>query len=99
MGIAYLPLPLAKFLYWFFTMVLPTSDYMFFLDLEPEKSLKRMSRRNEEEMFENKDSLIRVRKRAIELAQGWHVINTLGTIEEVKHKINAILDEMDKKNN
>lgn len=99
MGIAYLPLPLAKFLYWFFTMVLPTSDYMFFLDLEPEKSLKRMSRRNEEEMFENKDSLIRVRKRAIELAQGWHVINTVGTIEEVKHKINAILDEMDKKNN
>lgn len=99
MGIAYLPLPLAKFLYWFFTMVLPTSDYMFFLDLEPEESVRRMSQREEEEMFENKDALIKVRKRAIELAQGWHIINTIGTIDGVKDKINAILDEVDQKNN
>ncbi len=97
MGIAYLPLPMAKFLYWFFTMVLPTSDYMFFLDLEPEESLKRMSKRDEEEMFENKDSLIKVRKRAVELSQGWHVINTSGTIEKVNNNINDIIDDMDKK--
>ncbi|MDD3754124.1 MAG: thymidylate kinase [Methanobacterium sp.] len=95
-GIAYLPLPLAKFLYWFFTIFLPTSDYMFFLDLKAEESLKRMSPRNEEEMFENKDDLIKVRKRAIKLAQGWHVINTISTIEEVNDKINTILDEVDK---
>lgn len=30
MGVAYLPLPLAKILYRFFTLILPTSDYMFF---------------------------------------------------------------------
>lgn len=93
MGIAYLPLPLAKFLYWFFTMVLPTSDYMFFLDLEPKEALLRMSKRDEEEMFENMDALIKVRNRATELAQKWHIINTRGTIEEVRDKINYILDE------
>lgn len=96
MGIAYLPLPLAKFLYWFFTMVLPTSDYMFFLDLEPKEALLRMSKRDEEEMFENMDALIKVRNRATELAQKWHIINTRGTIEEVRDKINYILDELDK---
>jgi dTMP kinase len=47
-------------------------------------------------MFENKDDLIKVRKRAMKLAQGWHVINTISTIEEVNDKINTILDEVDK---
>ncbi len=95
MGVAYLPLPLAKLLYWFFTMILPTSQYMFFLDLEPEESLKRMSSRNDEEMFENLDDLIKVRKKALELAQDWYIINTAGSISEVKEKIHAILDDVD----
>jgi dTMP kinase len=98
MGVAYLPLPLAKLLYNFFTLILPTSEYMFFLDLEPEESLLRMSQRDEEEMFENMDDLIKVRKKALKLAQGWHIINTVGTIEDVEDNINTILDELDKKN-
>jgi dTMP kinase len=96
MGVAYLPLPLAKIFYRFFTIVLPTSDYMFFLDLEPEESLKRMSQRNDEEMFENLEDLIKVRKKALNLSRGWHIINTAGTIEEVHENINIILNQLDK---
>lgn len=95
MGVAYLPFPLAKFLYWFFTQFLPISEYMFFLDLNPEESLLRMSQRDEEEMFENIDDLIKVRKKALKLAEGWHIINTAGTISDAEKKINAILDELD----
>ncbi|EKQ52457.1 MAG: thymidylate kinase [Methanobacterium sp. Maddingley MBC34] len=96
MGVAYLPLPMAKLLYRFFTTILPTSHYMFFLDLEPEESLKRMSSRNDEEMFENLDDLVKVREKALELAQDWYIINTAGSIGEVKRKIHAILDDVDK---
>ncbi|EKF84657.1 thymidylate kinase [Methanobacterium formicicum] len=97
MGVAYLPLPLARLLYWFFTLILPTSGYMFFLDLEPDESLQRMSTRNDEEMFENRDDLIKVRKKALQLAHNWHIINTAGSIEEVKEDIHTILDDLDKK--
>jgi dTMP kinase len=97
MGVAYLPIPLAKLLYWFFIQILPTSQYMFFLDLEPDESLKRMSTRNDKEMFENRDDLIKVRKKALQLAHNWHIINTAGSIAEVKEDINAILDDLDKK--
>ncbi len=96
MGLAYLPLPLAKLLYSFFTRILPTSQYMFFLDLEVEESLRRMSSRKETEMFENRDDLIKVREKALKLAQGWYIINTAGSIGEVNQKINEILDELDK---
>lgn len=96
MGVAYLPLPLAKILYSLFTMILPTSPYMFFLDLEPQESLKRMSARNDEEMFENMKDLVKVRKKALELAQNWHIINTAGSIEEVEENIHKILDDVDK---
>ncbi len=96
MGVAYLPLPLAKILYSLFTMILPTSPYMFFLDLEPKESLMRMSARNDEEMFENMEDLVKVRKKALELAQNWHIINTAGSIEEVKGNIHKILEDVDK---
>ncbi|NYB51633.1 MAG: thymidylate kinase [Methanobacteriaceae archaeon] len=96
MGTAYLPLPLAKILYNFFSMVLPTSEYMFFLDIEPEESLKRMSKRNDEEMFENLEDLISVREKALELAHGWQIINSAATIEEVYENINEILNQLDK---
>lgn len=93
MGVAYLPLPLAKILYKFFTLVLPTSEYMFFLDLTPEESLKRMSVREDEEMFENLEDLIKVRNKALNLTKDWHIINTSGKIEEVFEDVDAILNQ------
>lgn len=95
MGVAYLPLPLAKLFYKFFSTLLPTSEYMFFLDVEPEESLKRLSKRNETEMFENLDDLVKVREKALKLAKNWNIINTCQPINEVQKQIEIILDNLD----
>lgn len=95
MGVAYLPLPLAKLFYKFFSILLPTSEYMFFLDVEPEESLKRLSKRNETEMFENLDDLVKVREKALKLAKNWNIINTCQPINEVQKQIEIILDNLD----
>ncbi|MDP3066876.1 MAG: AAA family ATPase [Methanobacteriaceae archaeon] len=94
MGVTYLPLPLAKLLYKIFAKILPTSPYMFFLDVKPEEALKRLSKRNEREMFENLEDLKKIRDKALQLVKGWHVINTSGTIEDVQRNIDVILEEM-----
>lgn len=95
MGVAYLPLPLAKLLYKFFATILPTSKYMFFLDVEPQESLKRLAKRNEKEMFENLEDLVKVREKALKLASNWNIINTCYSIEEVQKQIEVILDTLD----
>ncbi|MEA2054973.1 MAG: thymidylate kinase [Candidatus Thermoplasmatota archaeon] len=81
-GVAYLPFPIAKILYKFFETFLPTSDYMFFLDAEPEESLSRIQKRKDREMFENLEGLKKVREKALKLVSGWHIINTDRPIEE-----------------
>lgn len=95
MGVAYLPLPIAILLYKLFSLVLPTSNYMFFLDVEPDELLKRLLKRNEHEMFENLNDLIKVRRKAMELAKDWHTINTGQSIELAQRDINNILVQLD----
>lgn len=90
-GVAYLPIPLAKLLYKFFSLVLPTSDYMFFLDLKPEEALKRISKREDQEIFENIKDLIKVRDKVMKLSCGWKVINTAGSVLEVQEEMEDIL--------
>jgi dTMP kinase len=97
MGVTYLPLPLAQLLYRIFTTVLPTSDYMFFLDLEPEEALRRLQEREDEEMFENLEDLTQVRDKALKLVARWHIISTEGSIEDVQRSIDQILEELDSK--
>ncbi|HOI72377.1 MAG TPA: thymidylate kinase [Methanobacterium sp.] len=86
-GVAYLPYPLAKLLYKFFSLFLPTSDYMFFLDLKPDKALKRISKRDDQEIFENLDDLMKVREKIKKLSSGWKVINTKGSIDDVQEEM------------
>lgn len=90
-GVAYLPLPLAKLLYKFFSVILPTSNYMVFLDLQPEEALKRISQRDDQEMFENLEDLFKVREKVLELAKDWKVINTSGSISQVQEEIDEFL--------
>lgn len=96
MGVAYLPSPLARILYHIFSWVLPTTEYMFFLDVSPQESLKRLQMRDEHEMFENLEDLRRVREKALKLARGWHIINTEDPITDVQKRINKILDKLDR---
>jgi len=77
MGTAYLPFPVAKFAYKFFKTLLPTSEQMFFLDVSPDEALRRIQKRRMYEAFETREELVKVRKKALALAQeGWHIINT-----------------------
>ena len=93
MGVAYLPFPIAKILYKFFETILPTSKYMFFLDIEPEEALERLKSRDEQETFENLQDLIKVREKALKLAQKWYIINANDNIDNIYKQINSFLDK------
>lgn len=96
MGTAYLPTSLVKFGYTFFEHFVPTSPYMFFLDATPDVLLERITQRDEHEVFETYDALIKVRKKALLLLAHWHVIDTSGSIEETFQKIRTVLETADR---
>lgn len=95
LGVTYLPLPLATVLYEVFATFLPTSRYMFFLDVPPEVSLARVSIRPEREMFENLERLRETREKALRLVEGWHVVDTDRSIDETHAEIVGILRRLD----
>ena len=95
LGVAYLPLPLAKILYKLFETFLPTSPYMFFLDVEPVESLHRLQNRKEQEMFETLEDLQTVRKKALHLVKEWHIVHTNRPIEDTHAAIKILLNELD----
>ena len=96
-GTAYLPQRLAKIAYDLFENFVPTSDYMFFLDASPTKLLKRFEERDELEMFETLDELVKVRKKALLLAESWNIIDTTGTVEATFSHIENVLEKIDNK--
>ena len=69
---------------------------MFYLDISPEESLRRVKSRGEvEEMFENYESYVKVRNKAQPVLYNWNVIQADGTVEEVFSRIEAVLDDLD----
>jgi len=95
-GTAYIPEVFAKYAYRFFYNFVPTSEYMFFLDAPPKELLRRFEDRTEKEIFENYNSLLKVRKKALKLVKNWHIIDTTGTVEETSKKIINIIEKLDK---
>jgi len=66
MGTAYLPSPLHIIAYHFFASVVPTSNFMFFLDVKPEEAYRRIKRaRERREMFESFEELEQIRRKAL----------------------------------
>lgn len=97
MGTAYLPRGLASLAYRVFEKYVPTSDYMFFLDASPDDLLERIKTRKQIEMFETYEALVKVRKRALDLVKGWHIIDTVHPIEVTYSHIEKILNDLDNK--
>ena len=95
MGTAYLPSRLATAGYHVFEKLVPTSEYMFFLDAPPQVLLDRLKRRKEKEMFETYDKLVKVRKRALMVAGGWFIIDTVKPVDQTFSVISDILDRLD----
>lgn len=90
MGTAYLPSPLHKIAYHFFSSIVPKSNSMFFIDTSPEESYRRIQRtRKKREMFESINELKQVRVKALSLALigGWKIINGDKSIEEIEKEI------------
>jgi dTMP kinase len=98
MGTAYLPKKIAPIGYTFFEHFVPTSPYMFFLDASPEELMKRLKGRDEREIFETYEDLIKVRSKALALTKHWHVIDTSSTIDETYLSIRKIIKSLDEKN-
>ncbi len=79
MGTAYLPSPIDKLAYHFFATIVPKPDRLFFLDIKPELSYERITKRTNRslEMFEKPEALQRIRRRGLGLASlgKWLVID------------------------
>jgi dTMP kinase len=94
MGTVYLPSPLHKLAYYFFASTVPTSKYMFFLDVSPEEAERRIRQtRKNFEMFENLDQLRGIRKKALVLASmgKWRIVNAEKPAQEVEKDLIAAL--------
>ena len=94
MGTAYLPAPIDKIAYHFFALVVPKSEIMIFLDVSPEAAVSRIVQsRVEREMFEDTDSLNKVRNRALSLAflDKWIIVDSNRPTTEVAASIMKII--------
>jgi dTMP kinase len=90
MGTAYLPSPFHKMAYHFFASTVPTSEFMFFLDVRPEDAERRIRQtRRQFEMFENLEQLRKIRRKALMLASlgKWRIIDAGKPIAEVEMEI------------
>ena len=88
LAVMYLPDGINTLVYKIVCAVLPTSDYMFFLDVSPEESLRRIGSRDEDtEMFENYDSLKKTRERSKKFTYNWNVIDGDQSIETISNQI------------
>jgi len=94
MGTAYLPSPLHRVAYHFFASIVPTSNLMFFLDVNPEEAYRRIRQeRKRREMFESLEELKRIRRKALSLASidKWTIINANKPVKDVEKEIRKSL--------
>ena len=88
LAVMYLPNVVNTVIYKIVAFVLPTSDCMFFLDVTPEESLRRIGHRNEDtEMFENIESLRKNRQKSKKFTYNWNVVSADDSPEVISKKI------------
>ena len=97
LGVIYTPEPLVKLSYIFLSFFLPTSQYMFFLDIHPKEAMKRILKRNNNnfsnlQAFEDEKSLEKCRKKAFLVTKNWKKVNACESQYNVREKIEYILD-------
>jgi dTMP kinase len=93
-GTSYLPSPLFTVAYYFFASLVPTSDFMFFLDVTPKEAYRRiLQTRKRQEMFETLEELEVIRRRAFSLAlRGkWKIIDADSPVGDIEKEISKFL--------
>jgi len=93
---AYFPTIMVKPAYILFSFILPTSNYMFYLDLSPEIAIERITARitdkNQKlQSFENIESLKKTRKKINLISSDWIKIDGSKDKNEIKEEIENIL--------
>jgi dTMP kinase len=97
MGTAYLPPPVHRIAYHFFACTVPTSNFMFFLDVPPEEAESRIRQsRSQLEMFENLKELEKTRRKALSLARAgkWRIIDAGKSVKDVENEIMSALQPL-----
>jgi dTMP kinase len=88
LSVAYLPDVINVIVYKIVSIVLPKSDCMFFLDVTPEESKRRIEARgDDEEMFDSLESLKEARSKAKKVTYEWNVISGDDAPEIISQKI------------
>lgn len=88
MAVAYLPDAVGGIVYKIVSLTLPKSDCMFFLDVSPEESKRRIEARGDvEEMFDSLESLKKVRSRTKNVTYEWNVVSGDDPVDVISQKI------------
>ena len=97
MATAYLPSSLYVTGYEFFCKILPVPEKLLLVDVTPICALRRIEEReHEREMFENLESLEKVRGKVLDLAaRGWKVLNNCGSVDETRAQLAEVLADWD----
>ena len=93
---AYLPDPLARPVHDLFASFLPDADLKVLVDARPEVAMSRIRERaGGREMFENPESLERVRRRAASLLDAsWIVVDNNGPLRETRVQVEGLLPRL-----
>jgi thymidylate kinase len=99
MATAYLPERYTQLGYDFFARILPIPRRLLLVDIDPEVALRRIEDRNEaKEMFEDIESLRKIRKKILKLAsKGWTVIENDVDIDKMPPGLIKIIEDWDAK--
>jgi dTMP kinase len=97
MATAYLPERYTQLGYDFFARILPIPRRLLLVDIDPEVALRRIEDRNEaKEMFEDIESLRKIRKKILKLAsKGWTVIENDVDIDKMPPGLIKIIEDWD----
>jgi thymidylate kinase len=92
MGTAYLPAPLHTIGYLFFSVLVPKSVNMYFLDVTPEVAAARVKKRGKTEIFETYASLKKVRAKALALTRfdSWLIVDSNQPIDQVSKTLKKL---------
>ena len=94
MGTAYLPVPIHKLAYNFFSKIVPTNGDLIYLNVSPDEAFRRVAEnRVKAERFETIDELSKTSDKALDLVSDrkWHIVDGNRPINEVQDEISRIV--------
>jgi thymidylate kinase len=98
LGTAYLPPPIDRIAFKFFSALVPKPTLTVFIDVKPETALKRIAVRphNTPEIFEIIESLREIRRKGlmIGLFAEWQIINGNRSVHEIELEIRKLLNNI-----